>query len=181
MKIEGRVWIFKDDDINTDLIFPGKYTYEPLKPEEQAKYAMEDYDPAFVGQVRKQDIIVTGKNFGCGSSREQAVTSLKYAGINAIVAKSFARLFYRNSVNSALAVIECPEVVDAVFEQELDLGTKLSNLVMKIDLSDGKILLGSKEYSFLPLDRQAMHIFKAGGLIEYTRQRLEKKQKSKSL
>ena len=136
MIIQGRVWIFKDDDINTDLIFPGKYTYDPLKPEEQAKYAMEDYDPEFIKQVRKHDIIVTGKNFGCGSSREQAVTCLKHAGIDAIISKSFARLFYRNSINSSLAVIECPEVVDAVFEQDAGQGSKLSNLEMKIDLSE---------------------------------------------
>lgn len=175
MIIQGRVWIFKDDDINTDLIFPGKYTYDPLKPEEQAKYAMEDYDPEFIKQVRKHDIIVTGKNFGCGSSREQAVTCLKHAGIDAIIAKSFARLFYRNSINSSLAVIECPEVVDAVFEQDAGQGSKLSNLEMKIDLSEGKIFLDFQEYSFPPWDEQAMLIFKAGGLVEYTKQRLQNK------
>ncbi|MCK4264636.1 MAG: 3-isopropylmalate dehydratase, partial [Candidatus Aminicenantes bacterium] len=64
MKLEGRMWVFNDNDINTDLIFPGKYTYEPLSPEEQSKYAMEDYDPEFIKQVIKHDIIVTGKNFG---------------------------------------------------------------------------------------------------------------------
>ena len=171
--IRGRVWIFRDDDINTDLIFPGKYTYEPLRPEEQAIHAMEDYDPEFVKEVRRNDIIVTGKNFGCGSSREQAVTCLKYAGIDAVVAKSFARLFYRNSINSALASIECPDVVDAVFEQQTEKGSKLSNLEMKIDLSSGKIMLSSQEYSFPPWEEQAMLIFKAGGLVEYTRQRLQ--------
>jgi 3-isopropylmalate/(R)-2-methylmalate dehydratase small subunit len=175
MEIQGRIWIFQDDDINTDLIFPGKYTYEPLKPQEQAQYAMEDYDPDFVKQVEVHDIIVTGKNFGCGSSREQAVTCLKYAGIDAIVARSFARLFYRNSMNSALAVIECPEVVDAVFEQAAEQDSKLSNLTMKIDLSQGKIFLGSQEYSFPPWDEQAMLIFKSGGLVEYTKQRLQNK------
>jgi len=175
MEVQGRVWIFKDDDINTDLIFPGKYTYEPLRPEEQAKYAMEDYDPEFVRQVKKHDIVVTGKNFGCGSSREQAVTCLKYAGIDAIVAKSFARLFFRNSINSALAAIECPEAVNAVFEQKAGQGSRLSNLVMKIDLSAGKIFLASQEYSFPPWDEQAMLIFQAGGLVEYTRQRLQNK------
>ena len=148
--IQGRVWIFKDADINTDLIFPGKYTYEPLRPEEQAIHAMEDYDPEFVKLVKRNDIIVTGKNFGCGSSREQAVTCLKYAGIDAVVAKSFARLFYRNSINSALAVLECPEVVDIVFEQQTGEDSKLSNLSMKIDLSNGKISLASQEYSFPP-------------------------------
>lgn len=173
--IRGRVWIFRDNDINTDLIFPGKYTYEPLRPEEQAIHAMEDYEPEFVKQVRRNDIIVTGKNFGCGSSREQAVTCLKYAGIDAVVAKSFARLFYRNSINSALASIECPDVVDAVFEQQTGQGSKLSNLEMKIDLSSGKIILASEEFSFPPWEEQAMLIFKAGGLVEYTKQRLQKK------
>ncbi len=173
--IRRRVWIFRDDDINTDLIFPGKYTYEPLRPEEQAIHAMEDYDPEFVKKVRRNDIIVTGKNFGCGSSREQAVTCLKHAGIDAVVAKSFARLFYRNSINSALASIECPDVVDAVFEQQTEQGSKLSNLEMKIDLSSGKIILASQEYSFPPWEDQAMLIFKAGGLVEYTKQRLKNK------
>lgn len=175
MKFEGRLWIFKDNDINTDLIFPGKYTYEPLEPEEQAKHAMEDYDVQFGNQVRKHDIIVTGKNFGCGSSREQAVTCLKYAGVDAIVAQSFARLFYRNSINSAMAVIECPEAVEAVFEQETEVSPRLSNFDMKIDLSQGKIFFASKEYSFPPWDEQAMRIFKAGGLVEYTKQRLQNK------
>jgi len=175
MNVQGRVWILKDDDINTDLIFPGKYTYEPLKPEEHAKYAMENYDPEFVKQVRKQDIIMTGKNFGCGSSREQAVTCLKYAGVDAIVAKSFARLFYRNSLNFALTSIECPEVVNAVFDKVPEEGSRLSNFKMEIDLSEGMIFLASQEYSFPPWDEQAMLIFRAGGLVEYTRQKLQNK------
>jgi len=174
MIFQGRVWVFKDDDINTDLIFPGKYTYEPLKPEEQARHAMEDYDPEFIKQVRKQDIIVAGKNFGCGSSREQAVICLKYAGVEAIVARSFARLFYRNAINSSLAAIECPEVVSAVFEQTPGQGSRLSNLELKINLSEGKIFLGSQQFSFPPWNEQAMLIFKTGGLAEYTRQRLQK-------
>lgn len=165
MRIEGRVWIFRDEDINTDLIFPGKYTYEPLKPEEMAKHAMEDYNSDFAKQVKKGDIIVTGRNFGCGSSREQAVTCLKYAGVDAIIAKSFARLFYRNAINSALAVIECPSAVDAVFKEN---PTHIS-----IDLSLGEILVGSKKYSFPQWDKQALLIFEAGGLVEYTKNRLK--------
>jgi len=172
MKFEGRVWIFKDDDINTDLIYPGKYIYEPFEEEEQARHAMEDYDFEFAVQAKKHDIIVTGKNFGCGSSREQAVTCLKYAGVDAIIAKSFARLFYRNSINSAVAVIECPEAVDEAFKLEAKQASRLSNIKMKIDLSKGKISLALKEYSFPPWDEQAMLIFKAGGLVEYTKQRL---------
>ena len=174
MKIHGRVWIFNDDDINTDLIFPGKYTYEPLEQKEQAQHAMEDYDPEFVSKVKPHDIFVTGNNFGCGSSREQAVTCLKHAGIDAIVARSFARLFYRNSINSALAVLECPDAVDAVCKQENQTNAKLSTLVMDIDLSLGKIHVVSKDFFFPPWDDQAMQIFKAGGLIEFTKKRLIK-------
>ena len=85
MNLEGRVWIFKDENINTDLIYPGKYTYEPFSHKEQAEHAMEDYDPGFSQEVKQHDIIVAGKNFGCGSSREQAVTCLKYSGIDAII------------------------------------------------------------------------------------------------
>jgi len=172
MNFEGRIWIFQDDDINTDLIYPGKYIYESFGEEEQARHAMEDYDVEFADQARKHDIIITGKNFGCGSSREQAVTCLKYAGVDAIVARSFARLFYRNAINSAVAVIECPEAVDEVFKFEAKQASRLSNIKMKIDLSDGKISLALKEYSFPPWDEQAMLIFEAGGLVEYTKQRL---------
>lgn len=176
MKFKGRVWIFNDDDINTDLIFPGKYTYEPLKPEDQAQYAMEDYDPDFIKQVQPHDIVVTGKNFGCGSSREQAVTCLKFAGIDAIVAKSFARLFYRNSINSALAVIECPELVESLIKENAQAGSHLSKHTMTIDLTAGKIVLDTKEFSFPSWDEQAMLIFKAGGLVAYTKHRLENRQ-----
>ena len=173
MKIKGRVWIFEDNDINTDLIFPGKSTYEPLQPEEMVKYAMEDYDAEFTILVKEYDIIVTGKNFGCGSSREQAVTCLKYAGVGAIIAKSFARLFYRNAVNSALAVIECPEVVDAVSQEAKEKESRLSNLTMQINLSEGNIFFASQKFSFPPLDEQARQIFKAAGLVEYTKRRLQ--------
>jgi 3-isopropylmalate/(R)-2-methylmalate dehydratase small subunit len=171
-KIEGRAWVLKDDDINTDLIYPGKYTYESLAPKEQAKHALEDYDPEFAKEVEKNDIIVTGKNFGCGSSREQAVSSLKYAGVSAIIAKSFARIFFRNSINSALLAIECPEAVSALFEAN----TKFPSI--EIDLSKGKILFKGKEYSFPALDKQAMLIFESGGLVEYTKIRLRKRTKT---
>lgn len=173
MKKQGRIWVFKDNDINTDLIFPGKYTYEPLNPEEQAKHAMENYALEFAKQVKQHDIIVAGKNFGCGSSREQAVTCLKHAGVDAIVAQSFARLFYRNAINSALAVIECPEAVEAVFQKETGEGPRLSSLTMAVDLSAGEILFLSQKHRFPPWEKQAMLIFEAGGLSKYTRQRLK--------
>ena len=95
---KGKVWKY-GDDVNTDVIFPGKYTYTPMEPEEMASHALEDLDPDFASQVRANDVIVGGRNFGCGSSREQAASCLKYAGVQAVVAKSFARIFFRNAIN----------------------------------------------------------------------------------
>lgn len=170
MKLEGRVWIFKNDDINTDLIYPGKYTYEPLSPKEQASHAMEDYDPDFSHEIKKHDIIVTGNNFGCGSSREQAVTCLKHAGIEAIIASSFARLFYRNAINSAFAIVECPRLVESLFEKIEKTGSTRTDFLISIDLSKGKIFSESREFSFPSWDEQAVQIFKSGGLVEFTKQ-----------
>ncbi len=172
MNLEGRVWIFKDENINTDLIYPGKYTYEPFSNKEQAAHAMEDYDPGFFQEVKKHDIIVTGKNFGCGSSREQAVTCLKYAGIDAIVASSFARLFYRNAINSALAVVECPRLIESLFEKVEKKGSTCTDFLISIDLSKGKIFSESREFSFPSWDNLAVQIFKSGGLVEFTKQKL---------
>ena len=104
-KITGRVWKY-GDDVNTDVIFPGKYTYSLTDPAEMAKHALEDLDPAFVANVRPGDIIVAGKNWGCGSSREQAVVCLKEVGVGAIVARSFARIYFRNAINYALPIVD---------------------------------------------------------------------------
>lgn len=172
MKIEGRVWVFKDDNINTDLIYPGKYTYEPLTPEEQAARAMEDYDPSFAKKVKKTDIIVTGENFGCGSSREQAVTCLKHSGIAAVIAKTFARIFYRNAINSVLPVIECPDLVEDLFTKIAAGGSSLTDFSLGIDLEEGIINFSSQKFPFPAWDRQARLIFQAGGLVEFTRQRI---------
>ena len=172
MQFEGRVWIFKDDDINTDLIYPGKYTYEPLTPEEQAVHAMEDYDPSFTHKIKKNDLIVSGENFGCGSSREQAVTCLKQAGVSAVVAKSFARLFYRNAINSALAVVESPALVDTLFARIGSSGSTLTDFTLCLDLGTGTIRFELKVFSVPAWDQQAMRIFEAGGLVEFTKQRI---------
>jgi 3-isopropylmalate/(R)-2-methylmalate dehydratase small subunit len=174
MKIEGRVWVFKENDINTDLIYPGKYTYEPLSPEEQASHAMEDYDPDFARKTQKTDIIVSGENFGCGSSREQAVTCLKHAGVGAVVAKSFARLFYRNAINSALAAVECPDLVEALYSKTGPGRSSVTDTRLGIDLAGGIIHFGPEVYAFPAWDKQAMLIFQAGGLVELTKQRLLK-------
>ena len=107
----GKVWKY-GDDVNTDVIFPGKYTYTIKDRAEMALHACEDLDPEFTKSARPGDIIVAGKNWGCGSSREQAATCLKERGIRAIVAKSFARIHYRNCLNEGLATIVCPEACD---------------------------------------------------------------------
>jgi 3-isopropylmalate/(R)-2-methylmalate dehydratase small subunit len=113
MQLRGRVWKY-GDDINTDVLFPGKYTYTVTDPKEQAKHALEDLDPNFASQVQAGDIIVAGKNFGNGSSREQAVGCLKYSGVTAIVAKSFGRIYFRNAVNNGLVPIACAPAVGAI-------------------------------------------------------------------
>jgi 3-isopropylmalate/(R)-2-methylmalate dehydratase small subunit len=127
------------DDINTDVIIPGRYLLL-TNPEELAAHAMEDLDPDFIKKFKKGDIIVGGKNFGCGSSREQAAMCLKYAGVGAIIAKSFARIFYRNAINQGLPIIESSEAAGAIKnmdELEIDLYAttirdKTKNLQFKI-------------------------------------------------
>ncbi|MGD9405787.1 MAG: 3-isopropylmalate dehydratase, partial [Anaerolineae bacterium] len=111
-RIAGRVWKY-GDDVNTDVIFPGKYTYSISDRKEMAEHALEDLDPDFVENVQPGDIIVAGKNWGCGSSREQAVIALKEAGVGAIVARSFARIYFRNCINEGLPIVTC-DAVDSV-------------------------------------------------------------------
>ena len=162
-EIQGRVWKY-GDNVNTDVIFPGKYTYTVSDPAEMPKYALEDLDPKFAGEVQPQDVIVGGSNWGCGSSREQAVVCLSEAKVGAIIAKSFARIYYRNCLNNALPAIVCPEAVDAIQD-----GEKIT-----INLETGKITCANGEFSFPPLPEAVMDIFKVGGLIEYTKARLKK-------
>ena len=160
-EIKGRVWKY-GDNVNTDVIFPGKYTYTISEPAEMPKYALEDLDPAFAGGVQPGDVIVGGTNWGCGSSREQAVVCLSETNLGAIIAKSFARIYYRNCINNALPVIVCPEAVDAIQNSEQ----------VTINLEKGIIKCAAGEFGFPPLPVAVMEIFKAGGLIEYTRDRL---------
>ncbi|MHA2238241.1 MAG: LeuD/DmdB family oxidoreductase small subunit [Candidatus Hodarchaeales archaeon] len=166
-----KLWIFPEDDINTDVIFPGRYTYEPLTPEQMAGHAMEDYDPDFARTVTNGDIIISGNNFGAGSSREQAVTCLKAAGISCVIAKSFARIYFRNAINLALPLIISPEGSDYVLEHK----DKLQDSEIKVDLDEGIIIIEDKTFNFPKLDDQALQIFSAGGLVEYTKRRLNQK------
>jgi 3-isopropylmalate/(R)-2-methylmalate dehydratase small subunit len=159
--IEGRAWKY-GDDINTDVIFPGKYTYTITEPTQMRDHALEDLDSRFRHEVQPGDVIVAGTNWGCGSSREQAVTCLKAAGVGAIIAKSFARIYYRNCLNAALPAITCPAVVEVV-----QAGDRL-----RIDLRRGEIEIGNRAFHFDPIPEAIFAVFEAGGLIPYTRQRL---------
>lgn len=157
----GRVWKY-GDDVNTDVIFPGRYTYQLMEPAEMAKHALEDLDPEFAKNVRPGDVIVAGKNFGCGSSREQAAACLRAAGIQAVIAKSFARIYFRNAINLGLAVLQCVEASDA-----LQTGDEV-----EIDFAGGKIISGGRVFNFFPLPDSVIGIIEAGGLIEYTKKKL---------
>ena len=162
--IKGRVWKY-GDDVNTDVIFPGKYTYTISEPAEMPQYALEDLDPDFAKNVKPGDIIVAGKNWGCGSSREQAVVCLSQAKLGAIVTVSFARIYYRNCLNNALPALTSAKAVEAIQDGE----------EITIDLSAGEIDCEAGVFEFPPLPDAVMKIFKAGGLIPYTRMILEAK------
>ncbi|MCH8289266.1 MAG: 3-isopropylmalate dehydratase small subunit [Candidatus Marinimicrobia bacterium] len=158
MSIKGRVWKY-GDDINTDVIFPGKYTYTVSDPNEMAQYAMEDLDSEFAKNVKENDIIVGGKNFGCGSGREQAVVCIKMSGVGVIIAKSFSRLYFRNCVNNGLYVIVSAEAVDAIENGE----------EIEVDMDNGTIVCGAGTISFPPLPPEVRGIFEDGGLIPHTK------------
>ena len=161
MIIKGNVWKY-GDDINTDVLFPGKYTYTVTEPEEMAKIALEDLDADFAGKVQKNDIIVGGSNFGCGSSREQAAACLVYAGVGAVIGKTFARIFYRNCINYGLPALTSPDLVDAVNHGDS----------IEIDTDKGTIKTDKETFTFPPLPEEVVGIFDAGGLIPYTRKKL---------
>jgi len=160
----SRVWKY-GDDVNTDMLFPGKYTYTCAKAEEILPHLLEDLDPAFAKGVKPGDILLAGKNFGCGSSREQPVIGLKAAGVEAAVAKGFARIFYRAAINQGLLLVECPEAVDAYRE-----GDEVS-----FDLAAGKITVGARSFSFPGLPKEILAIREAGGLLPYARGKLRKR------
>jgi len=161
-----KVWKY-GDNIDTDMLFPGKYVYTCSKVEEITPHILEDLDPLFSKNVKEGDVIFAGKNFGCGSSREQPVVGLKAVGIKAVVASSFARIFYRSAINQGLILIECPAAVKAYTE-----GSEV-----KIDFENGKISINNKNFLFPKLPKEILEIRNAGGLLEYTRSKLKNKYK----
>jgi len=162
MKLKGKVHKY-GANVDTDVIIPARYL-NVSDPAELAKYCMEDIDKDFVSRVEPEDIIMATTNFGCGSSREHAPLAIKAAGISCVIAKSFARIFFRNAINIGLPVFECAEAVD---------NTEAGN-ILEVDLSSGKIKNVTNGMAFIanPYPDFMTKLISAGGLIEYTKQRL---------
>ncbi|MCE2489920.1 MAG: 3-isopropylmalate dehydratase [Anaerolineae bacterium] len=157
MRSRHRIWAY-GDHVNTDVIFPGKFTYSVQHdPAALASHALEDLDPTFASSVRLGDVIVAGRNWGNGSSREQAVTCLLACGLRAIIAESFARIYYRNAINNGLLALTCPGV--SVLAQ--------TGLELALDLEAGELEIGGQTLQFAPLPPSVRHIVAAGGLISY--------------
>lgn len=162
--MEGKVWKF-GNDIDTDIIIAARYL-NSSDPADLARHCMEDGDPNFASNVKSGDIMIAGKNFGCGSSREHAPIAIKAAGISCVVAKSYARIFYRNAFNIGLPIFECPEAID-----ETNPGDTIS-----VDVNTGAIvnLTTGKEYQAAPIPEFMRKIIDAGGLISYVKGRVNK-------
>lgn len=163
MILKGRVWRF-GNDIDTDAIIPARYL-NTSDPGELARHVMEDADKDFASRVRKGDILVAGKNFGCGSSREHAPIAIKASGIQAVIARSFARIFYRNSFNIGLPIFESLEASERIREGD----------VVEIDADSGVIknLTKSEIYSAKPIPPFMQELIHAGGLIEWTKRKVK--------
>jgi len=157
--MKGKVWKF-GDNVNTDEIIPARYLNTSDR-KELAAHVMEDADPEFVRKMSRGDIIVAGENFGCGSSREHAPIALKTSGIACVVAKSFARIFFRNSINMGLPIVQAPEAA----------GGAKSGDVLDIDLAAGTVrnVSTGKEYKFPPFPPELAGIIAEGGLMNYVK------------
>jgi len=164
MIFRGKSWKF-GADVDTDAIIPARYlnTSDPI---ELAKHCMEDADPAFPSKMNHGDLIVAGKNFGCGSSREHAPIAIKAAGISCVIAKSFARIFFRNAINIGLPILECPEAAEEIREGDL----------VEVMAEKGVIqnLTTGKTYQAAPFPEFMQEIMNAGGLINHVRNKIAK-------
>jgi 3-isopropylmalate dehydratase small subunit len=165
MKVSGKAMVF-GNYVNTDAIIPGKYL-TLLDPAEMAKHAMEGLDPTFAEKARNGVIIVAGRNFGCGSSREQAPLALKYAGVRCVLAGSFARIFFRNAINIGLPVLESPNVSKEVKEGDM----------LKVSLEEGQIVDETKKRAIegTKLPEFILEILQDGGLIAHLKKKGGKK------
>ncbi len=161
MSFQGKVWKFRDD-INTDEIIPARYLSQS-DPVELAGHVMEDADPAFPSKVRAGDIIVAGKNFGCGSSREHAPVAIKGAGVACVIAKSFARIFFRNAFNMGLLILESPEASEGTSEGD----------IVEVDPHAGTIrnLTTGASFDVAPIPPFMQELLSNGGLIAHLRKK----------
>ncbi|MBN1680179.1 MAG: 3-isopropylmalate dehydratase [Anaerolineae bacterium] len=162
MTTHHRCWVY-GDNVNTDMIFPGRHTYTLSVPEDIAAHALEDLDTTFAASVRPGDVIVAGWNWGCGSSREQAVTALKYAGIDVIIAASFGRIYFRNCINQGVLPIVCPELHTLV-----NTGDRLA-----LDRRAGTITAQEQIFAIPPLSPTVQAILDAGGLLSLLQHRFK--------
>jgi 3-isopropylmalate dehydratase small subunit len=153
--IQGRIYKF-GDNVNSDIIIAGRYLIY-IEPQQLAEHAFEMLGEEFPKKLRSYDILVAGRNFGCGSAREQASTAIQGLGIKAVVAASFARTFYRNAINDGLPIVECPALYEAVSEGES----------IKIDLGAGRIEHAGNAYSFPQIPESVRKILELGGLANY--------------
>lgn len=167
MKFNGTV-IKYGRDIDTDVIIAARYL-NTSDPKELAKHCMQDLDPTFVERVKPGDIMVAEENFGCGSSREHAPICIKAAGIDCVIAKSFARIFYRNAINTGLAILECPEAVDGISEGD----------TVSIDADAGIITdeTTGKSWQAQPFPPFIKEIIEAGGLVARTKNKMKEEQR----
>ena len=165
MQFRGRVWKF-DDDIDTDVIIPARYLMT-FDAKELAAHVMEDVDPEFAGKVQEGDIIVAGKNFGCGSSREHAPIAIRGAGVSVVMAKSYARIFYRNGINIGLPLVECPDAVDDAEDGD----------ILEIDTTEGFVVntRTGNTYSAKPHAPFVQEIVDAGGLMAAVGERVRQR------
>lgn len=164
MAFVGKAWKF-GDDVNTDEIIPARYL-SLSDPGQLAEHVMEDADPQFPSKVRRGDIIVAGKNFGCGSSREHAPVAIKGAKVSCVIAKSFARIFFRNSFNMGLLIFECPAAVDSIKEGDM----------VEVDPDRGIIRNQStgETFSVAPIPPFMKELLEDGGLISHIKRQSEK-------
>ena len=158
MQIAGRVWKY-GDNVNTDVIFPGKYTYVRMEPVEMGSHALEGIDERFARESMPGDVIIAGVNWGCGSSREQAVKCLTARGIKAVVAKSFSRIYFRNAINVGLSAIVCPECADELADGDL----------VSIDIIKSEICSVDRIWTFRPFPEFLRQILEAGGLLPHVK------------
>lgn len=160
----GNAWVYKDN-VDTDVIIPARYL-NTSDPKELAKYCMEDIDQTFAKEVQQGDIMIAGENFGCGSSREHAPISIKESGISVVIAKSFARIFFRNAINIGLPILENKELPD-----EVKKGDKI-----EVDLKNGivKNLTTGKTYQTPAYSGSIQELIEVGGLVNYTKSKLAK-------